>query len=521
MLKAVRNNMQLVIWIVLVAFLIGIAGSAVMSRQAVPQSMGIVFGKRISQQEFGRVYKSLYFSPGVQAQIREKGQVDEKTLIDSTFQQIAFLKEAEKRKIKVSDEELQEEIVRRFSYEGSFNPQLYKGWIERYARMDVHDYEEGVRRELMVRKLIESVRNSVTISDEEVEEYYLKENRKLKIAYISRPYTEEEAKINTDNDKLVEYYQSNLDAYKTEKKYSIEYVLVDPTEFAPGIEVSEEEMTNYFNENKSSFKDPEADKEPVYEDVKARIKDMLIQQKATERAKQVAAELESKITEAIAFRSIAAETGRNVEALSNATVEKVTETLGWSFNLKRVLDETDSTKLSSVDTGKGTVLFRVTGVQTPKPVPFQESAEKVKADYINAESKKLAKETLQEIKTKMINVEDFSTIAEESGYSVKEIDFFNYKKQLDTDEISARIIFNEMWDDEIGAISEPLTFEKNAVLVKLLEVQDPATDDKEKQKEEIRTRLSEFRKYFETQGKLSEILKEANIQKKDGLQPML
>ena len=64
----------------------------------------------------------------------------------------------------------------------------------------------------MVTKLLSSIRDTITVSKEEIKDYYYKENRKLKVTYLTLNIDDFKENITYTNDELVTYYQQNIGA---------------------------------------------------------------------------------------------------------------------------------------------------------------------------------------------------------------------------------------------------------------------------------------------------------------------
>ena len=514
MLQFARKNMYVIIWICVVIFVLWGVGSTIMSGKSGVKPVGEVFGKKIPPQEFQSAYKTIYYSPKIQSMIQEKGSVDEKMIVDSVFQHIAFVHEAKKRGIKVNDQELLNEIVRRFSADGNFNKQVYEGWVTRYAGMSTRNYEEGVREELYIRKLIESVRNAIVIEDKEVEEYFYKENRKIKVAYTAVSFDDFKKDIEPSREELVEYYQANLDSFKTERKFTLDYVLFKNQDFSEDIEIQESEMMTYFEENKESFTDPSSETAPSFEDVKEQIKATLVQEKARALAGVAAENFLTSIKSAYAFISTAMEQNLNSQNMKEKTLNEINTELGWNYNLEKTLASLTDQTVKTIETSIGYAVIHLTNVKAPQVIEFNNAKDKARMQYIDEKAKTKAEEKLKGLYDLVKDTpESFKTLLEEKQISITETDFFNSKEPLEDKNVYSRSIFNELWDKEDNYIGEPLSFENSAAVVKLIAREDPPIEEYEKQKDEIKSRLEEFKRYFEVQGNLSEILKKAEIKK--------
>ena len=149
---------------------------------------------------------------------------------------------------------------------------------------------------------------------------------------------------------------------------------------------------------------------------------------------------------------------------------------------------------------------------------------RLRSDFFHVLVGLLTREIVDEppmVKDSITADKTFATAAEEAGYTIESTDFFTYKTKLENDNISGRLLFDALWEKEDATVSDIIEMDKAAALAQLTEKQDPPAEDIKEQKEEIRKRITEFKQYFESQTKLSDIIKRANIQQKENLQPAL
>ncbi len=79
--------------------------------------------------------------------------MQEDFIATSALQHIAFLREAKKRRIKVSNSDIRREISMRFTRQNMFDAALYERWVTNVTGQSLRQYEEGVRDELLVIKM--------------------------------------------------------------------------------------------------------------------------------------------------------------------------------------------------------------------------------------------------------------------------------------------------------------------------------------------------------------------------------
>lgn len=168
MLKLLRKNMKAVIWSVVVCFALWGGFSVGTQFQKKGRIAGEAFGREISFQEFNRFYRSSQiFSFG-----DKPGNQDPNVLRQQAWHNILFSKEAKRRKIEVTDDEVRAEVLRLLARAKIENPspEVYRRWLDQTTRESPGEFESQVRELLRVQKLIREVNAKEDIPKAALEE---------------------------------------------------------------------------------------------------------------------------------------------------------------------------------------------------------------------------------------------------------------------------------------------------------------------------------------------------------------
>jgi len=85
-----------------------------------------------------------------------------------SWQTIILSREAKKRGIKVTDEEVADEIRRQFSDPGQyFNQEIYQNWVRRNFRGEPREFEEAFRKHMTIAKIREHILAGIEEADRE------------------------------------------------------------------------------------------------------------------------------------------------------------------------------------------------------------------------------------------------------------------------------------------------------------------------------------------------------------------
>jgi hypothetical protein len=178
MLKMIRKNTKAIIWAVILSFGLWGAYSVGIQFQKEGRIAGEVFGKSVGFQEFNRFYRaSQIFS------FTGKPPEDPELLKQQTWQSIIYAREAQRRKIEVSDNEVRKEVERLLKTQGIQNPTppTYRRWLDAAVKETPQEFERQVRDFLRIQKLILSIHTqAITLpSREEALRRFLLESQTL------------------------------------------------------------------------------------------------------------------------------------------------------------------------------------------------------------------------------------------------------------------------------------------------------------------------------------------------------
>ena len=112
---------------------------------------GETFGKSVTFQEYNQFYRATQlFMPS------EKPLDDPELLRNYTWQNIVYSREAKRRGVNITDEEVRGEIAKILKQQGLVRPtaEQYKIWLTRTLHLSPHEFEEGLREFIRIQKLL-------------------------------------------------------------------------------------------------------------------------------------------------------------------------------------------------------------------------------------------------------------------------------------------------------------------------------------------------------------------------------
>ncbi len=218
-----------------------------------------VNGETITVDEYTKTYNSM----ADQYRQRFGGKLDEnmlkmlnlkQTALDSLIDQVLVRQEAAKLDFRVSDAELAKAImeVPAFQNSGVFDNDLYNR-VLRMNRLTAEEFEAGQRESMLTERLRAFVLDTVKVSDAEALEWYQWSNASADVEYAvfdPKKYTD----LSVSDEEISQYYEKNKESYKTEEKIRVRYAEFSYADFTGKVKVDDTEISEYFETHSKEFK---------------------------------------------------------------------------------------------------------------------------------------------------------------------------------------------------------------------------------------------------------------------------
>lgn len=182
------------------------------------------------------------------------------------IQQQILLAEAKKLGITATDQD-----VAKFLHTGQMGETLfpngkfigeqqYAALVNDRLNMSVSDFEDGIKKEIVIRRLEELITAPVSVSDNEVRESYLKDNTKIKFDYAVLSSDDLRKTINPSDTELQAFFKQNAARYAhaVPEERKITYFAFTPNQLPGGIpQPGQQEIQSYYNQHQSEYQVPE------------------------------------------------------------------------------------------------------------------------------------------------------------------------------------------------------------------------------------------------------------------------
>ncbi|HHL39082.1 MAG TPA: hypothetical protein ENJ37_01110 [Deltaproteobacteria bacterium] len=177
--------------------------------------------------------------------------------VDMLINRTLILKKAEEEGVSVSDDELQKAIMNipAFQKDGVFDKDRYFAVLNR-NRIKPADFERDMKQDLVLEKMRNRVIADIDVTDDEIKEVYMRDNRKLVLDYISVDASAFTDGIEVTDDEAKKYLDRHSMAFMEPTKVRAFYARLSYDRLAKEVEVPEEEVKSYYEKNIIEFQEP-------------------------------------------------------------------------------------------------------------------------------------------------------------------------------------------------------------------------------------------------------------------------
>jgi peptidyl-prolyl cis-trans isomerase D len=449
-------------------------------------------GQDISIREYQDVYNNLYkfysniyrdnFSPELIESLNLRQMA-----LNQLIQRKLILAQAEILGLKVSDKEVIDWIKRMpaFQKDKVFDPQIYLK-VLRSQGINSSKFEEGQREALILKKVEDLIKDSVKVSEIELRQAYEREKQEIQVEYILLKPDIFMDKIDLSEEEIKNYYDKAKGSFRRPTTIKVEYLLFRPEDYLAEVKISEDEIKDYYIENKAEYWSPK--------EIKAR--HILLRLPPTpkpeeeEKVKQKAEDLIKKINQGEDFAELAKKYSQDP-----ATAKEGGD-LGY-FQLGEMAAPFEEAAFSlkkgeispPVKSPFGYHIIKVEDIQEAHTIPLDKVKKDIEQKLAKEKARRLARiKAGQFLKSFAASSQTFAQQAEKYHLKVKTTDFFSRDQILPEITSSAKFV-QTAFATEVDKLSTPLRTNEGYYILKVINRKESYIPPLEEVKEEIKKEL--------------------------------
>ncbi|HSG65318.1 MAG TPA: SurA N-terminal domain-containing protein, partial [Gammaproteobacteria bacterium] len=201
---------------------------------------------QIQQAELADLYR-VEFTEDVQRELR-------RTVIERLVRNEALLQRVDAAGYGVTDAQVMAAIRNRteFQVDGEFSMDLYRARLLSQG-IPPTAFEAMQREQLELIELQTGIANSAFYTPAEYRRYIELSRQQREIGYASFPAAAFAERVEVTDEQVAEYYDTNRSQYMTEESVDLEYIELLASDLASSVEVTEEALREYYEQEQSRF----------------------------------------------------------------------------------------------------------------------------------------------------------------------------------------------------------------------------------------------------------------------------
>ena len=262
--KLIQNKVfwLLFSFLVIVSFVWWGAATPSSDEQAAAVAPGFLDGKAVDPGLFNQAKFSAYltFLLGAGQQIPYTSEVD-KELSPVAWRRLVSLRTAEDLGLVATDSEVVVGLTQQPSFQenGIFNPDAYEAFVTRdlslliQQRMTKELFEHHVREEMSLGKLRQMAVETTLVSPFEIERIYRQISNVHEAEYTILGPSLVEEDIDLSDEDVAEFFEANKQRFEIPDAVVVDYVRIPISDFVDKVNVSDAAVTNYYDAHLEEF----------------------------------------------------------------------------------------------------------------------------------------------------------------------------------------------------------------------------------------------------------------------------
>lgn len=510
MLKSMRKNLKSlapILWAVVAAFIISIfavwGGAGRLGESRDPNTIATVGKTKISTDIYVNNLRQRIES--LQKQFKELNanfiqQLNlPQQVLEQLIQQEILIQIARDMKLSASDDELREKIKSYpvFQKDGQFiGFEDYKRILQ-WNRISLSEFEDSLKKEILIEKTIKLLTEGVSITQEELWENYEKTNESARLEFVPIELKSIESENAFSPEEKQAFFEQNKDKYRIPEKREADYVFFNIEEFKKDIELEDSEIEEYYNNNKPQFTEPE----------KVRVSRIYIPYEGKEK------ELVVTQMQNIYERIKGGEDFGNMAKIHSK--DGKAENLGdWGLFEWRSLSTQEQEEIANLEVGKmsqpieldtGVAILKVTEREEPVQKPLDEVKDQITNILSDQKARELIEKKVASLEKNAQKEKSLDVAAQKLGYMIKSTgsvaDGESFAEEIDPSGSISTALFGL----EVNDISTPIYTYKGTGLAQLRAITPPRPASLEEVEDKVEKDLAEVKKKEQAYEKMKAI----------------
>ncbi len=386
-----------------------------------------------------------------------------------------------------------------FQVDGRFDPAQYSLFLRRQGYSEAQ-FERIMLDNATLQQFQAGLNATGFVTKKEAELYQSLQNQQRELELFTLKAADFESEVNITAEQVMAYYNENKAQFMTEEKAKLAYIDIEQEKLAAGIELNDELLQNYFEENADRYTKPPS----------RNVSHIVINVDNPAQDEQAKAQVET-LYQAInagekTFEQVAKESSQDTLSAEQGGLVGEVVAGEWDPEFeKAVFSLAQGVVSEPVKTGVGYEIIRVNSITEATQIPYAEVKDRVEDDYRRAQADKLFYDKVDQVQTLAYEQSgDLTPAANAAGLSIQETDWLSRNQGEGI--ASNPKVREAAFSDEVmgGRNSEPVELgDTHVVVVRQIDRQVPEQRPLDEVRDSIVASLrnQEARKLAEEKGK--------------------
>jgi len=185
-------------------------------------------------------------------------RAEQQQLVDDFIARELLVQRANESGYRVSDRELAQALtqIEALQVDGQFSRDRYAALLRQQGRNEA-DFERDFRRDLETSQLQNAIAISAFVTPAEMKRRLELQGEVRDVAYAVIPAARFADKVSVTPEDVAAYYAQHKSEFMTEEKVALQYLKLDLADMTADVQVTEEALRKYYDENAASNETPE------------------------------------------------------------------------------------------------------------------------------------------------------------------------------------------------------------------------------------------------------------------------
>jgi len=521
MLKSMRKNLKSLaptLWFVIIAFIISIfavwGGAGALGEGRGTNTLATVGKEKISVSVY---YETL--RQRLEAMRQEFRELDSRfiqqlnipqQILNGLIQQSLLMQLSKEMGIKATDDEIRTKIMSypAFQKDGQFIGFTQYRKILDWNRIPLSEFEKGLRQDTVREKVIAVLTAGVTVTEGELWENYQNTNDTARMEYVILDLDKVEWDTEPDPEELVEYFEKNRDTYKIPEKREADYYFVKTEDLKAKVELTDSEIENYYDDNTARFKEPEQ--------IKASRIYLPFGEQEKEFVRNEANDLLDQIKGGRDFGEVARVYSKD---------EKSPESGDWGLYEWKSLSQQEQDEINrlsqdevsdALEIEDGVVLLKVTEKVPESTQPLETMKERITDILRDEKARQMAEEEISQLERTTKKEKSLDVAAQTLGLGIRNSGLLKENDPLEDIDPSGSISMS-MFNLTEKEISSPIYTYQGVGLAQLMKIEPPRPANFEEVKQEVTEDFTALKKKDIANEQIKQVKQELNRKRLEDL----